>query len=270
MRTLLIDGDIIAFTVAARVETCIDWGDGEKTIVADEETAKAEAQKWIDELVEKLDADDAIIAMSDPGRRYFRHDLWPTYKDGRTHGRTPLLLSAMKAFLRNEPFKSKCKPMLEADDVLGIMATHPTMVPGEKIVVTADKDLKQIPGLHFNPRLPKAEVEEVTEAQADEFFYEQALTGDPTDKYPGCPRIGVVNAKRILSAAHEAAAMHRYTDGFDHYHAMTWAAIVATYAAKGKDEAYALTQARVARILRTSDYDFDRKVPILWTPTRPS
>jgi hypothetical protein len=46
-----------------------------------------------------------------------------------------------------------------------------------------------------------------------------------------------------------------------------WRAIVAAYEKAGKDVAYALTMARVARILRASDYDFDNQRPILWTPT---
>ena len=45
-----------------------------------------------------------------------------------------------------------------------------------------------------------------------------------------------------------------------------WAAVVATYEKAKLSEGDALTQARVARILRASDYDFKRKEPILWQP----
>ena len=37
---------------------------------------------------------------------------------------------------------------------------------------------------------------------------------------------------------------------------------------KGLTEDDALLQARVARILRASDYDFKKKEPIMWTPVR--
>jgi DNA polymerase-1 len=45
-----------------------------------------------------------------------------------------------------------------------------------------------------------------------------------------------------------------------------WAAVVSHYEAAGLTEEDALVQARVARILHRSDYDMDKKEPILWTP----
>ena len=38
------------------------------------------------------------------------------------------------------------------------------------------------------------------------------------------------------------------------------------YVEAGLTDAHALTQARVARILRASDYNFKERTPILWTP----
>ena len=132
MRTLLIDGDMIAFTVAARVETKIAWGDGVDTREADHDTAVAEINSWIAEMLTALEADAAIVAVGDPSRRYFRHDLYPDYKLDRTHGTPPLLLKAMKSYLQDDshktsdvPFTPKMKPGLEADDVLGILGVSP-------------------------------------------------------------------------------------------------------------------------------------------------
>jgi DNA polymerase-1 len=48
---------------------------------------------------------------------------------------------------------------------------------------------------------------------------------------------------------------------------MRWAAVVAAYEKAGLTEQDALTQARLARILRYSDWDNEKKEPILWTPT---
>jgi DNA polymerase-1 len=47
---------------------------------------------------------------------------------------------------------------------------------------------------------------------------------------------------------------------------VAWPLIVAAYAKARLDEQYALTMARVARILRWADYDFANKVPKLWLP----
>jgi DNA polymerase-1 len=48
-----------------------------------------------------------------------------------------------------------------------------------------------------------------------------------------------------------------------------WSVVVSHFNAAGLSEQDALQQARVARILRASDYDFKNKKPILWTPKTP-
>lgn len=261
LTTLLIDGDIIAFTVAARVEQKIDWGDDVRTRSANFDQAKFEVGKWMDELMQTLKADKAIICLSDPSRRYFRHTIFPAYKISRTHGETPLLLTQVKEHLRDGHYQWKSKPGLEADDVMGILATVES--DDERIIVTADKDLDQIPGLHYNPR--KVDGLKLIEPwMADYNFWTQALTGDPTDEFPGCRGIGPKRAAKILG---EALENH---DNDDDLHIHVWEYIMSAYAAKGFNEDFALTQARVARILRASDYDFTKAKPILWTPTQPS
>lgn len=201
--------------------------------------------------------------MSCPTKRYFRHDIYPAYKAHRTAGEKPLVLTDLMAWMREqEQFNPYVRPGLEADDILGILATHPSIVAGERVVVTSDKDLAQIPGPAFNPRKPEAGIIEVTPQEADWFFFRQALTGDATDGFPGCPKIGPVKAAKILADADEAAVI----DEGGGLSAYRWNAIVVAYHAKGLDEAYALTQARVARILRHTDYDYANKRPILWNP----
>lgn len=264
MRTLLIDGDILAYTAAARVETKIDWGDTGKTRQADPEESKTEVRRWIEELRDELKADALIVALSDPGKKYFRHEIYPQYKFNRTAGERPLVLSETHLYLRETTdFNTYVRPMLEADDILGILATHPTLVGGEKIVVTSDKDLMQIPGLHFNPRKPAIGIKEVTLSEGDWFFFRQAVTGDATDGFPGCPAIGPVKAEKLLHAADAQALEDHAADCLPAYR---WRAITTAYLAKGFDEGYALTQARVARILRSGDYDYANKRAILWQP----
>ena len=45
-----------------------------------------------------------------------------------------------------------------------------------------------------------------------------------------------------------------------------WEAVVAEYKRQELSESYALTQARLARILRAQDWDSKKKKPILWRP----
>ena len=48
----------------------------------------------------------------------------------------------------------------------------------------------------------------------------------------------------------------------------TWNAVVAAYAKQNLNETYALTQARLARILRYSDWDLETGQLKLWEPSR--
>lgn len=249
MTTLLLDADVIAFKIAAVNEEAIDWdGDGDLHVISDEGAARSHCVQYVEEIQEFLEADEVIVCLSDPSARYYRHDFFPEYKANRTHGRKPELVSPMKKFLR-ENWRSYEKPNLEADDVMGILATHPDLIEGERIIVTTDKDLRQIPGYHYN--FKTLEVDEESEEAGEYFFYTQVLTGDTVDGFKGCPGIGPKKAEKILGDL-EA----------DEY----WQAIVEAYESKGLTEQDALTQARVARILRHGEYDYKNKEPILWKP----
>lgn len=260
-RTLLLDADIIAFAASANAEQAIDWGDTGTSRTTDIEGAKTRVVKQIERLKEKLDADDAIVCLSTPP--YFRLDFFPEYKAHRTAGARPLALDEVKAFLREGAggYTVKAKPNLEADDVIGILATHPTLVPGEKVIVTSDKDLDQIPGLHHNPRHDRTYG--ITPEEADHFFYMQALHGDPTDGFKGCPKVGKVKAAKVLDEVVESFQKKPFGVSIERHY---WFHIVQTYERAGLTADHALTQARVARILRHTDYNFQEKKPILWTP----
>ena len=91
--------------------------------------------------------------------------------------------------------------------------------------------------------------EYIPEEEADKNFLMQTLTGDPVDGYSGCPKIGAVNAARIMDKD------------------CSWNAVVAAFEKQGLTAHDALIQARVARILRAGDYDFKKKEVKLWTPS---
>jgi DNA polymerase-1 len=167
------------------------------------------------------------------------------------------------------------RPRLEGDDILGILATW-QKVRGEKVIVSIDKDMKTIPGLYC--RDLDAGIVEVSEEEADNWHLIQTLAGDQTDGYPGCPGIGMDRAaKAILEPTILVPYEHELTRGprkgeieIRYREEPTddkWQAVVTRYAAAGLSEEVALMNARVARILRASDYDFKNKRPILWTPT---
>ncbi|HWL80094.1 MAG TPA: hypothetical protein VNR89_04015 [Roseomonas sp.] len=246
MTTLLIDGDGFAYNAAAAVERATDWGGGIWTLHANEDEALARLDDALASVQEALGVKKIAVAVTDQGAN-FRNSVWPDYKGKRKLKRKPLVLPVMRQHLIDN-YSARLRPNLEADDVLGILATHPSIIKGEKIIVSADKDFFTIPGKFYRTTDPDKGVVDVSEEDADRAHLYQTLTGDTTDEYPGCPGIGPKKAKDILDKE------------------CSWDAVVRTYEKYGLTEDDAIVQARCARILRSTDYDFTKKEPILWTP----
>jgi len=276
MTTLLIDGDVVAYKIAASIEKPTHWGDGLWTL----HSVDTEGFLAIDGLIarwqELLDAPDVIVALTDQEANW-RLSIWPDYKAHRKNVRKPLCLAAMRQHLLDN-YRTFLRPRLEGDDVLGILATHPKLVPGRKIIVSADKDFFTVPGEFV--RVTKDapfEVTKVSEADAARFHLLQTLAGDVTDGYPGCPGLGMERAAKLLDEGrvlvpHEHTMSRgprkgevetRWEPGPE---GPPWEVVVSAYHRAGLTEADALVQARVARILHASDYNFDKKEPILWRP----
>ncbi|WEM05522.1 RNaseH [Ralstonia phage BOESR1] len=245
MRIALIDADVTAFASAVVSEKPIDWGDGVWTLHADEDEGRRIFAESIDRIQTKVEADKVILAFSDSAN--WRKGVLPTYKSNRAGSRQPLIRKALTEWAKEE-YETFVRPTLEGDDVLGILATMKRKGDDEYIICTIDKDLKTIPGLHYNIKHDK--MFEVTEEEADRWHLMQTLMGDATDGYDGCPGIGPVSAKKILDKD------------------PSWAAVVKAFDKAGLGEEEALVQARVARICRAEDYNFQTKTVKLWTPPK--
>lgn len=87
----------------------------------------------------------------------------------------------------------------EADDALGYNQTDDT------VICTIDKDLDCIAGLHYNWN--KDKLYNVSDYEADLFFYTQLLTGDSVDNIEGCPDIGEKRAAAIMKGVKTPAEM---------------------------------------------------------------
>jgi DNA polymerase-1 len=251
-RTLLIDADIVAYKFASSHETVLYFNgpDEEPSIDSDFEGAAREQQAYIEDLANKLAADRIIICLSDPDQN-FRKDVDPTYKSHRVATRKPTDLMALKDWFKGK-YETYQRPKLEADDCMGILSTHPTLIPGERVIVSEDKDMQTIPGLLFNPRKDK-KPRKITKRSADNYFLWQAIVGDTADGYPGAKGVGPKSpfAVDVLQARTLAEA---------------WAIVVAAFESKGFTKDHALVQARLARILRASDWNFKEKSLYLWMP----
>ncbi len=252
MRTLLIDGDILAYQNAAANEKSIDWGDGIKTATGSLDEAKKACDQKIKEWKKMLGASEAIVCLTDS--QNFRKEILPSYKAHRKGVLKPVLLGDVRTHLRDTQ-QTYQRPFLEADDVMGILATGEfTFAQGEKIIVSIDKDMKSVPGFLFNPSKVQDGVIEISKEQADREHMRQTLIGDTADNYKGCPGIGPKKADLALCKKHPEQTM--------------WSLVVHQFELKGLTEADALVQAQVARICREEDYDYINKRPIPWTPKK--
>ena len=239
MTILLVDGDIVAYKAAAGGEIPIDWGDGLWTLHSHEQDIALRLDTFISNLVEEAPVQDCIIALSDT--QNFRKEFAPYYKANRKNTRKPMLLNWAREYMMRE-YNTIIYRGLEADDVLGILGTSNP----DTIIWSVDKDLLTIPAKHWI----NGEVVEVDEDSADYNFFHQTLTGDSTDNYKGCPKIGGVTANKILDVN------------------CSWDTVVDTFAKQGLSEAVAIEQARLARILRNGEYDTDTGEVKLWQPTK--
>lgn len=270
-RTLLIDADIIAYMASAGNEEVIDWGDGVVSRDADLKAAKKAAKDEIDWLMDKLKAHDLIICLSDDFDN-FRKDIYPAYKSNRKGVERPEHLYDLKDWM-GERYPSKIMPRLEADDVMGILSTEPHK--GDRIIVSKDKDMQTIPGLLFHPDKDK-KVRVITPEFAERYMLYQALIGDQTDGYPGCPGCGPKAAEAILDDGKAWVKTEReITKGkrageievkwkLEDIPADEWTRLLSAYEKAGLREKDAITQVNLARILKDTDMDGPRIIP--WVP----
>lgn len=244
-----MDADIVAYNIASTAESYYDFGDSGRCVsVEDLEVVLEKTDKAIATVVSKLKLDEIIICLSVPSSEGFRLKVLPSYKSNRVAER-PVHLQAVKDYMAAE-YTSYIKPTLEADDVMGILATHPLLISGKKVIISEDKDMQTIPCWLYRPRRDKKPWK-VSEEHADHFHMIQTLMGDAVDGYKGCPNIGIVKATKIL----EGLAVEDY-----------WGAVVDAYEKAGLTEADALVQAQVARICRHDNYDFTKNEVVLWQP----
>lgn len=121
----------------------------------------------------------------------FRHDIEPTYKSNRKgKWKPPLLGTYIDAF--KEMFPYILVQGYEADDIVGILHTQ---LPGH-ILCSGDKDLKQFPGHHWNPRTEEQYTISNEEGMFNRLY--QWIVGDTADGYSGAYNIGDKRAKKFL------------------------------------------------------------------------
>lgn len=246
--TLLIDGDQYVYKATVAVERTVRWDEDNHVLGSNEKEALDVCLGLLKRTMNDLGSDKIRIAFTGPGEN-FRKTVASSYKGNRQNTRKPLCYPEVKEALEAR-FPCLGVPTLEADDLMGIWQTRSD---DDTIIVSEDKDMKTIPGKLYRQGV----LTERNQLEADSEFFFQVLTGDATDGYSGCPGVGAAGAKRIIPG-------FGVTSG--DWHGDAWKAIVKAYEKVGLAEEDALIQARLARILRSSEWDAKSKSVILWEP----
>jgi 5'-3' exonuclease len=272
-KLLLIDGDQYLFTCTAAAEDEVrfnvelgepNWDEPPiHVIFSNPVRARELFDEAMERLFERFETREHFLCFSTPPDFRFGKDAQPnfrlgvdaTYKNNRQLSRKPLCYAQLRGDIETD---YRCKNFigLEADDVMGIVATSPK-IKAQRIIVSQDKDMKTIPTTVWNGK----DLVTYSEDEANYWHLYQTLVGDITDGYKGCPGVGAVKAEKLLKAMPEGPIDPEISHG-----EWMWWQVLAAYEKAGLTEADAITQARLARILRWSDWDNEKKEPILWTP----
>lgn len=243
----LVDAEVVTYQVCSECMTEQRVGDDEYTWHVDMAMVRPNLQQRIESAAREIGAGEIVLAVGSKGN--WRKRICETYKANRAGKKKPLGYWAAIEFLRGL-YRVDQAEWLEADDVLGILATGE--FEGRGVIVSNDKDMLTVPGRHYNPQEPEPSVREVSLQEANIEHAVLALAGDASDGYKGCKGVGEKGAREALAAM-------QWGDSI-------WKTALAMFEKAGHDEAYAIQQFRLARVLRAGEYDPKTGALTLWTP----
>ena len=237
---LFIDADFITYKACAGCEDEIDFGDDVIVVTSKFSDVMRTIRYELSKIKQEFMWDNPEIVLFFSDSKNFRKKIFPDYKGHRNRKKPCGYKRAIEAL--KDDYEVVILPTLEADDALGIYATQQ---PGN-IIVSPDKDMRQIPGRLYDLK----ETVLITPEEGEKWHLIQTLAGDQTDGYAGVPGFGVKTAVKFFE-----------TNGYN------WETIVKAFKSKGMSEDEALVNARLAKILQVSNYDFDQQQPRLWVPS---
>ena len=166
---------------------------------------KNEIRKNIDHVMNEIEREvmkthfediDWMVAVK--GRGNFRKDLYPDYKKNRKPQPDDMkeALNYGHQYMVDK-YKAVMADGMEADDLVSIWAYEAREMAQPYTIVGLDKDLLQIPGMHYN--FSKRTHCEVGDEEGYQSLMLQCLTGDGTDNIPGIKGVGPKKASKILA-----------------------------------------------------------------------
>lgn len=158
--------------------------------------AKTQLEAIIKAVKQRFETTDlnVEIYLSGPGNYRYNIATIAPYKGDRPP--PPVHYQVLRNYL-SERWGAVVISGMEADDKVSIRIRELTADGEPCCLATIDKDLDQVPGLHYNYQKHAFYV--VDEWDAEWTFWKQCLSGDSTDNIPGCYRLGEAKADKILT-----------------------------------------------------------------------
>lgn len=214
---LIIDGDVLAYQACKpRWQTKAKILGGTSYVSLDEDGNKIPLEYTAEEDAEYLErswgnfkkdlelildehwTDNYLMAVKGPDN--FRNILYPDYKLNRH--KPEVKQNKFVPVIRKLAIKEGLaidSEGREADDLMRIWAGEAANHDVDYIICSIDKDLRCIPGKHHNLKTKVTDF--VSQWEADRFYYQQLISGDPTDNIPGVPGIAAIKAAKALAGA---------------------------------------------------------------------
>ena len=243
--TLLIDADWLVYSSCCACEEDTRWNEWQHQLTSD-------VRNCLNMIDNRLDVYRTIasgkhdIVMCFTSYPTFRHEIFPEYKINRIGRRKPLALRNVIEKVK-EKYESISYENLEGDDVLGLLATNGRYK--DPIIVSVDKDMRTLPC----KLIADDSIEHITNKKADRHWFEMSLAGDAGDGIIGIKGMGMVTASKTLANTPDTKEA-------------LWSKVQETYTKKGYTIADAILNARLTRILREGDYDYNTGEVKLWNP----
>lgn len=202
-------------------------------------------KKWLSEAGNPKDY-HLIISVGEN----FRKGLYPDYKANRKDKEPHPAFDCLKEEVMSWQ-DVHWEEGIEADDLIGIRVTENP----KALAISADKDFATIPCSLMIPTShgrTKPDWFTFSEDEANVNWLRQCITGDTIDNYKGIPKVGPKGAEKIVPRPAPLDVM--------------WENVRRAFITNGLSELDAITMARLARILRHGDYNFETKEVKLWNP----
>ena len=198
----LIDADKVKYIVTYNVYKHLQ--SGEVNIYEKEDIAIKYTKDFINNIFDRID-DEVIFCFSGKSFLTFRnHVSFEKKYKGNREGKVDkydypdkVRDSGNAVSYIMENFNSLIFNDLEADDIISILQDENTYI------ISDDKDLKQIPGFHYN--YSTNNIYEITKEQALYNLSVQLIKGDPTDNIKGMEGWGDVKTANYLSTVKKSS-----------------------------------------------------------------